>query len=152
MIQKLIDAYELEREMYRKCIDTDEEIEKGRAKWDSGLWIRYKVFEDTIILAPRVDTVKHGHWTIEDIITYERSYGGTLYEPVYKCSCCGRVTESYVRGDEPIMPEDADFPEFCGNCGAKMDEMKVNNSKGIDLWMTKEDFNSLYEDDVEDGV
>ena len=33
-----------------------------------------------------------------------------------------------------------------------MDEMKVNNSKGIDLWMTKEDFNSLYEDDVEDGV
>lgn len=100
----------------------------------------------------QVDLVKHGHWTIEDIITYERSYGGTLYEPVYKCSCCGRVTESYVRGDEPIMPEDADFPEFCGNCGAKMDEMKVNNSKGIDLWMTKEDFNSLYEDDVEDGV
>ena len=28
MIQKLIDAHELEREMYRKCIDTDEEIEK----------------------------------------------------------------------------------------------------------------------------
>ena len=102
--------------------------------------------------APTIDPVEHGHWTIEDIITYERSYGGTLYEPVYKCSCCGRVTESYVRGDEPIMPEDADFPEFCGNCGAKMDEMKVNNSKGIDLWMTKEDFNSLYEDDVEDGV
>ena len=58
MIQKLIDAYELEREMYRKCIDTDEEIEKGRAKWDSGLWIRYKVFEDTITLAPRVDAVE----------------------------------------------------------------------------------------------
>lgn len=68
--------------------------------------------------------VRHGHWTIEDIITYERSYGGTLYEPVYKRSCCGRVTESYVRGDEPIMPEDADFPKFCGNCGAKMDEVE----------------------------
>ena len=74
----------------------------------------------------RVESVeiKHGHWTIEDIITYERSYGGILYEPVYKCSCCGRVTESYVRGDEPIMPEDADFPEFCGNCGAYMGETK----------------------------
>lgn len=70
------------------------------------------------------ERVKHGHWTIEDMITYERSYGGTLYEPVYKCSCCGRVTESYVRGDEPIMPEDADFPKFCGNCGAKMDEVE----------------------------
>ena len=70
--------------------------------------------------------VKHGHWTIEDMVTYERSYGGTLYEPVYKCSCCGRVTESYVRGDEPIMPEDADFPKFCGNCGAKMDEVETD--------------------------
>lgn len=58
MIQKLIDAYELEREMYRKCIDTDEEIEKGRVKWDSGLWIRYKVFEDAITLAPTVDAVE----------------------------------------------------------------------------------------------
>lgn len=54
----LIDAYELKREMYRKCIDTDEEIEKGRAKWDSGLWIRYKVFEDAITLAPTVDAVE----------------------------------------------------------------------------------------------
>ena len=75
-------------------------------------------FVDPILKA---EEVKHGRWTIEDIITYERSYGGILYEPVYKCSCCGRVTESYVRGDEPIMPEDADFPKFCGNCGARME-------------------------------
>lgn len=53
MMQKLIDAYELEREMYRRCIDSDEEIEKGRAKWDSGLWIRYKVFEDALDLVTR---------------------------------------------------------------------------------------------------
>ena len=57
MMQKLIDAYELKREMYRRCIDTDEEIKKGRAKWDSGLWIRYKVFEDAITLAQRIDAV-----------------------------------------------------------------------------------------------
>lgn len=58
MMQKLIDAYELEREMFRRCIDTNEEINKGRAKWDSGLWIRYKVFEDAITLAQRVDAVE----------------------------------------------------------------------------------------------
>ena len=79
-------------------------------------------------LTDNAEPVKPGHWTIEDIITYERSYGGTLYEPVYKCSCCGRVTESYVRGDEPIMPEDADFPKFCGNCGAKMDEVEEDET------------------------
>lgn len=103
-----------------RLIDADELIEIAhRIRLDS----RERI-EQMIESAPTVDPVKHGHWTIEDIITYERSYGGTLYEPVYKCSCCGRVTESYVRGDEPIMPEDADFPEFCGNCGAKMDEAK----------------------------
>ena len=86
--------------------------------------IQHKALKEAIERVPTVDAepVRHGHWTIEDIVTYERSYGGILYEPVYKCSCCGRVTESYVRGDEPIMPEDADFPKFCGNCGAKMDE------------------------------
>ena len=91
------------------------------------VWVRekskYKGYDNRLENCP-LEPVKHGHWTIEDMVTYERSYGGTLYEPVYKCSCCGRVTESYVRGDEPIMPEDADFPKFCGNCGAKMDEVE----------------------------
>lgn len=97
--------------------DTDEEVYAYKSGWNDAI--------DAIVESvPTVDPVKHGHWTIEDMVTYERSYGGTLYEPVYKCSCCGRVTESYVRGDEPIMPEDADFPKFCGNCGAKMDEVE----------------------------
>lgn len=61
-----------------------------------------------------------GKWSVESIDEIELSYGGTAYEPVYKCSCCGRVTESYVRFDKPIMPEDADFPNYCGWCGAQM--------------------------------
>ena len=101
MIQKLIDAYELEREMYRKCIDTNVEIEKGRAKWDSGLWIRYKVFEDSITLAPRVDPVKHGHWV--------NSNGD--YE--WECSSCGcGLTNNRT--------------SYCHDCGAKMDEVEEN--------------------------
>ena len=98
MIQKLIDAYEFEREMYRKCIDTDEEIKKGRAKWDSGLWIRYKVFEDTITLAPRVGTVKHGHW-VKSLDHYDR----------YMCSVCGHLTNT-------------ESDNYCSYCGAKMGE------------------------------
>lgn len=100
MIQKLIDAYEFEREMYRKCIDTDEEIEKGRAKWDSGLWIRYKVFEDTITLAPRVDAepVKHGRWR------YDKPLG------LEWCSECGFGKR---KGDKR-------WYSYCPNCGAYM--------------------------------
>lgn len=105
-MQKLIDAYELEREMYRKCIDTNEEIEKGRAKWDSGLWIRYKVFEDTITLAPRVDPVKHGHWI--KTLDYEN---GHFY---YRCSECGYHQVAHHFADEY---------KYCTNCGAKMDEV-----------------------------
>ena len=99
MIQKLIDAYELEREMYRRCIDTDIEINKGRAKWDSGLWIRYKVFEDAITVAPRVDAepVKHGRWERVGDVTYRCSVCGEI-------ACCNSL--------------------FCGDCGAKMDEVK----------------------------
>ena len=118
MIQKLIDAYELEREMYRKCIDTNEEIEKGRAKWDSGLWIRYKVFEDSITLAPRVDPVKHGHWI-------ERTdYVGDAY---YDCSACGESWTT-IEGD----PCDNGM-DYCPKCGSRMDEpMQPNNSNALD--------------------
>ena len=84
--------------------------------------------------APTIDPVKHGHWIMTNKEKTDR--------PLPECSRCGwYVTKGGV----------LDFT-YCPNCGAKMDEMKVNNSKGIDLWMTKEDFNSLYEDDVEDGV
>lgn len=100
MIQKLIDAYEFEREMYRRCIDTDIEIEKGRAKWDSGLWIRYKVFEDAITVAPKVEAeqTKHGRW-----ITVDK--GHHFYD--WKCSVCGGSGR-------------ADYL-FCPNCGSRMD-------------------------------
>lgn len=63
---------------------------------------------------------KTGKWKIKTINTFEMAYGSTGYEPVYECSVCGRVEESYLRFDEPIMPEDADFPNYCPNCGAEM--------------------------------
>lgn len=64
---------------------------------------------------------KTGKWIIKTINTFSLAYGSTGYEPVYECSVCGRVTESYLRLDEPIMPEDADFPNFCPECGARME-------------------------------
>lgn len=70
---------------------------------------------------PTIDPVKHGRWSIVNIYTYA-TYNGTIYEPIYRCSACGMITESYVREDEPIMPEDADFPNYCSYCGAKMEE------------------------------
>lgn len=50
---KLIDAYALTRTMYLKSFDTDD----GRQRWDSGLWIRYKIFEEARDEQPTVDAV-----------------------------------------------------------------------------------------------
>lgn len=64
---------------------------------------------------------KEGEWIIDGMNEYELSYGCVGYEPIYRCSKCGITTESYLRTERPIMPEDADFPNYCPNCGARMD-------------------------------
>ena len=50
---RLIDADTLRKEMYRKSFEVDD----GRQRWDSGLWIRYKIFEEAEEDAPTVDAV-----------------------------------------------------------------------------------------------
>lgn len=55
MADRLIRADALEHEMWRRCGATDIESDKGRAKWDSGLWIRYKVFTECIADAPTIE-------------------------------------------------------------------------------------------------
>lgn len=81
--------------------------------------------DDGIAVHEAIDIIQRsqrtGHWIIEGVREYELSNGGTAYVPEYECSLCGFTTESYVRLDEPIMPEDADFPKYCEYCGARMD-------------------------------
>lgn len=46
----LIDKDTIQKEMYHKSFETDDD----RQKWDSGLWIRYKIFEEAVNNAPTV--------------------------------------------------------------------------------------------------
>ena len=109
---RLIDADELSRKMCNKCIDTDEEMEKGRVKWDSGLWIRYKVFEDTLALTPTVDAepIRHGHWRADETVYTT----GEVW-----CSVCRTL---YYIGDLYDVGGGNNLPNYCPNCGAKMDQ------------------------------
>lgn len=50
---RLIDAYALSRAMYREAFETDSDWQR----WDSGLWIRYKMFENALKNAPTIDAV-----------------------------------------------------------------------------------------------
>lgn len=51
---KYIDAEKFEREMYHEAFETDSDMQK----WDSGCWIRYKMFENCIVQQPTADVVE----------------------------------------------------------------------------------------------
>ena len=104
-----------------------------------GRYSRLDVINQVRALPPEdVAPVRHGHWIIKCVREYELSYGGMAYVPEYECSCCGNVTESYVRLDEPIMPDDADFPKYCEDCGARMDW------KDLDRWKDEQKAKGKY--------
>lgn len=50
---RLIDADALDKEMYHKSFEVDD----GRNVWNSGLWIRYKIYEEAVRDAPTVDAI-----------------------------------------------------------------------------------------------
>ena len=48
---RLIDAYKLSRDMYHEAMEKDSDMQK----WDSGCWIRYKLFETVLGKQPTAD-------------------------------------------------------------------------------------------------
>ena len=48
---RMIDADALNDSMYHEAFETDSELQK----WDSGCWIRYKMFENHLDMAPTAD-------------------------------------------------------------------------------------------------
>lgn len=55
---RLIDADALNDAMYHEAFENDASYNESNpmAKWDSGLWIRYKLFENTINDVPAFTT------------------------------------------------------------------------------------------------
>lgn len=96
---RLIDADALAREMYHKSFEVDD----GRNVWNSGLWIRYKIFEEAIRDAPTIDAVpvRHGEWMP---LPYDS--GG-----YWKCSNCETPTEA--SGANVLY-------KYCPFCGARL--------------------------------
>ena len=55
---RLIDADVLNDAMYYEAFENDDSYDERNpmARWDSGLWIRYKMFENAIADAPTIET------------------------------------------------------------------------------------------------
>lgn len=101
-MDRLISANKLEAEMYHNAFEINTDLQK----WDSGCWIRYKMFENVMDEQPTVDAepVRHGHWIRND--------NGT-----YSCSKC----QSWIPNEQHY------YARYCLHCGAKMDEEKEND-------------------------
>ena len=97
---RLIDADALIERMYHDAFETDTDMQK----WDSGCWIRYKMFENAMDSAPTVEERKKGKWLKRQII------GNVSFA---YCSKCG----------EPILHgRVSPLWSYCPNCGADMRE------------------------------
>ena len=72
----------------------------------------YEIFIPVVVAQPTVEAepIKHGHW-IE-----EKNW--------YECSVCGSGT--YFIKDEYLPEEFNALPNYCSDCGAKMDEVTDN--------------------------
>lgn len=105
---RLIDADALREVMYHEAFEKDTDMQR----WDSGCWIRYKMFENAIDAAPTIeaDPVKHGHWEEKTVINCNVDEWQSA-----RCSSCGRYHTT------PYLYYFANF-DYCPSCGAKMDE------------------------------
>ena len=87
----------LKQKMYYEAFEKDSDLQK----WESGCWIRYKLFENVLdqISIEDVKPVIHGEWV----------YNGSLNE--YVCSNC-KLEHSPIKRN------------YCATCGAKMEKGK----------------------------
>lgn len=87
---RLIDADALSNAMYHEAFETDSEMQK----WDSGCWIRYKMFEKHLEQAPTV-TRPTGTWIT--MVDGDPLTGEPIEVGVYcsKCHCMSGYVSKY---------------------------------------------------------
>ena len=93
-----VDAFK--REMYHEAFETDTDMQR----WDSGCWIRYKLFEEILKKQPTADVREnvHGKW----VNGYCDQCGG--HAPFWA------MASTYYKSD------------FCPKCGADMRKGETN--------------------------
>ena len=107
-----IDREKLRQKMYQEAFVKDSDLQR----WDSGCWIRYKLFENVLEKTEVADVqpVKYGR-------NIAAEYDGV---DQFVCSECGIELQNWVRIERDEDDGDEAHHEyrfnFCPNCGADM--------------------------------
>ena len=98
---RMIDADDFENRMYNEVFEKDSEDQK----WDSGCWMRYKLFERVLKEQPTIEPErKKGKWLPDNNNYYDERYVCSECKVSYKVDTCM---------GHPSW-------DFCPNCGADM--------------------------------
>ena len=108
-MDKYISADKLRAMMYHGAFEEDSDLQR----WDSGCWIRYKMFKNALeqIEPADVQEVRHGRW-----IRSKLPITGAIE---HKCSVC----------ETPYYMAFAMKMNYCPNCGSRMDEVEERSRK-----------------------
>ena len=110
---KKIDAEELYHRMYEEAFEKDSDLQK----WDSGCWIRFKLFENVLKDMPEIEVEeKTGHWILP------KNDDGTSETIEYqvRCSECGLVLDPQTYSELKMN----NGINYCCRCGAEMKGVK----------------------------
>ena len=105
---RLKDADDLESRLRVSAAELDTTIYTAPSSQINGL---YREFIRIIRQSPTIDPVQHGRWIITEAFPHH----------VY-CSICSKT---YIPNDKWQIWTDGDLPpNYCPNCGARMDEVE----------------------------
>lgn len=90
---RLIDADKLSADMYHEAFEKDSDMQK----WDSGCWIRYKMFENVLKAQPTVEAPDINVGSIGDLIS--RQAAKDIFTELYGISAIGSVFDKYEWAD-----------------------------------------------------
>ena len=106
----LISRQALKDAMYHEAFETDTEMQR----WDSGCWIRYKLFENVIENLPSAE--RKGKWVVRHPMRYDGKFVGADTDPIPDT----RIRHLYCGECDKQMPIFEKFP-YCPYCGAPME-------------------------------
>ena len=135
---RLIDADKLSADMYHEAFEKDSDMQK----WDSGCWIRYKMFENVLKAQPTVEAPDINVGNIDAVSRQQAIYVASGYcHPANIATELARLPS--VQPEQQWIPVEEALPEEYGEC------LVTYKSDGDQMFMDIVEYEPSFEFDHE---